>query len=357
MKLINPFRKRIKVQFNAADYFGCGFYRMMMPCSHLNYKDFKTSFQVKDKRYPLKYDTKADVIVTQWNIDKEDLKTYKNLQGLKVLDLDDFLHGKVTITSESIEYNPFQLDIIDQFIHASDVITCSTEYLKMKYIDKNKNIVVLPNQIDFKVFNRDAVPFVRNEQNKDKIVIGFAGSYTHYRDLKIPLQAVKNIMQENKNVIFCMIGFNGKVKLDVGNKIEEVDLLDGFDRNRVSIYDWTNDFRLHANRLALFDIGICPLIDNEFNRSKSPVKFLELSAMGIPSVCSDVEPYKSVQNKLFLAKTKGMIYQDWCDKLRLLVNDANYRKQVSQIRYQFVKDNYDIEKNVHRWENVYRNNK
>ncbi len=42
------------------------------------------------------------------------------------------------------------------------------------------------------------------------------------------------------------------------------------------------------------DIFIAPLIDNQFNRCKSAIKYLEYSALGVPGVYSRLSPYSSV---------------------------------------------------------------
>jgi hypothetical protein len=41
-------------------------------------------------------------------------------------------------------------------------------------------------------------------------------------------------------------------------------------------------------------IGIAPIADNTFNDSKSELKWLEYTALGVPTVASDVGPYKRV---------------------------------------------------------------
>lgn len=39
---------------------------------------------------------------------------------------------------------------------------------------------------------------------------------------------------------------------------------------------------------------VVPLLDNEFNRCKSPIKFLEGCALGVPVFCPDMLPYAGV---------------------------------------------------------------
>jgi glycosyltransferase involved in cell wall biosynthesis len=45
-----------------------------------------------------------------------------------------------------------------------------------------------------------------------------------------------------------------------------------------------------------FDVAVAPLRDDEFNRCKSDLKYLEYAALGLPAVFSDCEPYASVED-------------------------------------------------------------
>jgi len=40
------------------------------------------------------------------------------------------------------------------------------------------------------------------------------------------------------------------------------------------------------------DVAIAPLALHDFNRCKSPIKLLEYGALGIPVICTDIEPYR-----------------------------------------------------------------
>ena len=42
------------------------------------------------------------------------------------------------------------------------------------------------------------------------------------------------------------------------------------------------------------DISLAPLENNRFNQSKSNIKALEGTAIGVPMICSNVGPYKGI---------------------------------------------------------------
>ena len=41
------------------------------------------------------------------------------------------------------------------------------------------------------------------------------------------------------------------------------------------------------------DVAVAPLVDHPFNRAKSALKVLEYGMLGLPVVCSDLEPYRA----------------------------------------------------------------
>ncbi len=75
-----------------------------------------------------------------------------------------------------------------------------------------------------------------------------------------------------------------------------------------------------------FDIGLAPLVNSEFNRSKSDIKCLDYLAAGILPVVSDVEPYKSVELSSFIIRVENS--QDgWLNTLTELVKNKKGSSQ------------------------------
>jgi glycosyltransferase involved in cell wall biosynthesis len=72
-----------------------------------------------------------------------------------------------------------------------------------------------------------------------------------------------------------------------------------------------------------------PLADNNFNRSKSNIKFLEYSVCGFPAVYSDVGPYHSsvVQGETGLLTRNTP--EDWFINIETLVKDPGLRSRIA----------------------------
>jgi glycosyltransferase involved in cell wall biosynthesis len=83
------------------------------------------------------------------------------------------------------------------------------------------------------------------------------------------------------------------------------------------------------HRSASWDIAVAPLRDTPFNRSKSDLKFLEYSALGLPGVFSDIVPYnRSVTD----GETGLLVPNDgeaWHDAILRLAQDQVLRERLA----------------------------
>ena len=210
-------------------------------------------------------------------------------------------------------------------LEMSDGIITSTNYLKRAYSAHNKNIYVVRNGIDFEVWD-NLIP----SKKRKHLRIGFAGGPNHTRDVEYIARAVLQIRDEYPNVDFMFFGC-------------VIDRLKN--QKRIKTHEDFVDRKVYPQHLKNmgFDIGLAPLVDNQFNRSKSNLRWQEYSALGIPTIASPIIPFKeSIEhNKTgLLAKS----HQDWVDAMRLLINDEAKRKAIGQKAYYRVKKDYDVKK-------------
>jgi len=104
---------------------------------------------------------------------------------------------------------------------------------------------------------------------------------------------------------------------------------------------------------ALFrplDVGMVPLRDVAFNRSKSWVKGIEYAAAGVPFVAQDLPEYRKLQEDYGIGVTARRP-RDWAKALDLLVDREEwYVEAASNLRA--VKA-LDIRQGAHRWRDLY----
>jgi glycosyltransferase involved in cell wall biosynthesis len=215
--------------------------------------------------------------------------------------------------------------ILEQ-LSLSTAVIASTPYLKKLYSEYNSKIYVIPNGIDFNIWDKLKYP-----KHGKRIRIGWCGAASHNEDLRFVWSTILQILDKYPNVEFyCMAGVP--------------EFIAKCDHPRVLKHQgWYNPY-LYPQALVdrKFDIGIAPLLDNNFNRAKSNLRWLEYSAMKIPTVASSVEDFKRtvVDGKTgFLVREKD----EWFNKLSFLIENEDKRKEIGLNAYKEIKKNFNIE--------------
>lgn len=348
-------------------YSGVGYYRLVNPAKYVKKHDIKIigdDIKTMGEDALQKIIENNDIIVTK-AVDNPEacsrIMFFRDHYKKKVVvDLDD---NYFEVRPDQPGYKWYypgsqKRAILSAYLSLADHIIVSTQpladyhkdYFKKVYkIDKP--ISVIPNFNDLDEFR------YRYKGNGDKntIRIGWQGSTTHFSDLKMVMPAIKEIMKKHKNVIFEFMG---------GVEINQVrDLFGDFpedDFRRVSIIGGTPSWAGYPWKLSKtrWDIGLCPLIDDEFNRNKSHIKWMEYSSYKIPTIASKVYPYfediigkKTIQQGKtgYLAKTT----KDWVKYMELLIGSKQLRDEMGESAYKFVKENWQMKDNYYLYEDLF----
>ena len=245
--------------------------------------------------------------------------------GLKEIEY----HGKPVWKNNSNGFSIFKNYIrktyVEYGLRKADLVVVTTDKLAEHALKFNKNVFVNDNTIDFTKWWR-----LNNKINAPLKVI-WQGSPSHYNDwysIKDPL----NTLLREFNFELYMLGsqYQGIIDEDL--------------RHRVHALPWV-PFEAHSYRMMALqaDIALIPLANDEFNHYKSSIKWYEMSAMGVPSVVSNVEPYsKCIQHgKTALGYSNE---KEFCDSLKALLTNKGLRKNIGNSAYQWVKDNKDVTK-------------
>ena len=190
-------------------------------------------------------------------------------------------------------------------------------------------LYVLPNCVDIALLSYRKPP-------TERLTIGWAGGSSHFQDFAAVKSDLKTFLRRNPDVDMHFIGEN------YGELVGRPD---------ARYTGWSANLVDYLSKLD-FDIGLAPLAYHRFNRSKSDLKFLEYSALGIPVVASDFGPYgESVIHGVtgFLVKHP----HEWSRYLRDLVNDDDMRTEMG-INAKTWAATRVIQSNYWRWEAAYR---
>jgi len=201
-------------------------------------------------------------------------------------------------------------------------VTVTTPVLAEHASKFNSNVYVNRNVIDFDVWWR----LNRKEHKRPRII--WQGSPSHYNDwytIKKPL--AKLFLKHDFDLYLLGSAYPGLIPKKY--------------MDRVHILPWV-PFEAHSYRMMALepDFAIIPLEDSSFNRNKSSIKWLEMSAMGIPSVVSNFTPYKEVVSK----KTSIPFASDkeFYDGVELLLTNRGVRKNLGNAAYQEVKKHHNL---------------
>ena len=181
-----------------------------------------------------------------------------------------------------------------------------------------QSVHVVENCLDARVLGLAAEMRRRPQARPDgSVVIGYgSGTRTHDADFATVADAILAVLRRHPEVVLAI---HGHLTLPdsfdtVADRVFRVPFLDADDYMRA---------------LASWHISIAPLEPSVFNEAKSNIKFLEASIMGVPSVCTPTEPFRSViehGRTGFLPET----IEDWTETLSRLVQDADLRHRVAE---------------------------
>jgi glycosyltransferase involved in cell wall biosynthesis len=234
----------------------------------------------------------------------------------------------------SIKENYFRYKSLQDLLKLFDLTTTASSVIKDRYSKFSDNIKILPNSIDFNIFK----PLPKKDTGK--IRIGWTASDSHYAEIWM----VKRIMRK------VVDKYGDKVQFVLLGNIQE--LYSTFKPHELERHDFIglDVYPLKFASLGL-DIGLCPLDDIEFNRAKSQLKWSEYSALKIPTVCSNLDPYYCVEDGKtgLLANTE----EDFFNRICELVDNAELREKISFYAYDKNYEDYNLEKNAILWVEAY----
>ncbi len=192
--------------------------------------------------------------------------------------------------------------------------------------------IVIPNYIDESIWKIKSLSKTLN--NKDEYKILYFGTISHKIDLEImkaPIAKLnKELMRIGKKATLFVIGC---------------------ERYRESWYETIPvpknsteypEFAMMLQKLEDFDIGVAPLdLNNKLNYSKSGLKYLEYTALGLPCICTNIKPYSDiiVNNETAILVNNNSA-DEWASAMFEVLTDISFRKQMIVNAQEDIKKNY-----------------
>jgi glycosyltransferase involved in cell wall biosynthesis len=228
-----------------------------------------------DTQLPRYEDYKIVVLQQPWG--RAWLSTINRLRnelGIKVLyEVDDYLHGVAKQTAHDFarHYNKDALRQHEMCMRACDGMICSTDYIARRYARYNRNVYVCKNGLDI-------ARYKLTRPERKTVNIGWAGATGHVDPLVRWMNEIIPVMAENPQTNFVAIGQAGLAH-PIGQIL-------GDDRRAIGI-PWA-PLECYPAAMCMMDIAIAPSGDTSWYRGKSDLRWLEASALGIPTIADPV---------------------------------------------------------------------
>lgn len=325
------------------DGLGCGHVRMIQPLRELAKHGHEVKFVTTRKSESDERLSKAhdyDVVVGQRFAGYDGMSLWRRARtpsNRLVYETDDDLFS--IDMANWAAYSQFNKPVVREAIEGygltADLVTVTTETLGQVQRDIGcQNVSVLPNCVPEYVLD-----LPRTEHKRPRI--GWVGGGSHGVDMHEMVKAVRRFINKNDDWDLYLGGTDYRPTFNTANWDQ---MIHG---------DWTqiNEDERGYYQSIDFDIGLAPVRDTKFSRSKSALKALEYNARGIPVIASDVQPYREyIQHGLngFLVKSE----HEWMKYIRLLAGDPDLREYMGEHGRAFASQHL-IENNWDLWEAAY----
>ena len=341
-----------------ADYSGCGHWRMIWPESILRCNQALNisggTVMIADPNFYA--DVKAIRIQRQATESQKKFMSFmKEIQSKQseamnlIYEIDDII-----FIEDIPEYNRFRSAFDDPAIRKTsmeimlmaDEMTVTNQFMKEYFMDKtgHKQVTVIPNFVPKfwmdRFYNKTEISN-NFEENKKKPRILYCGSGAHFDvDSRVKhrddFHHVHDVIRKTVKD-FQWVFFGGYPLL----------LRDLVKEGKIEYHGWKSlmeyPYKMYELKPQLI---YAPLIDNNFNKAKSDLKFIEGCCMGIPTICQDMVTYQNAFHKF---KTGPELI----DQIKSLVKDRKKYIAESKRARRFGETRW-LENNINFYEELYK---
>jgi glycosyltransferase involved in cell wall biosynthesis len=198
-------------------------------------------------------------------------------------------------------------------------VSCGNEYLRSYAARNNPKSFLVPTTIDTE--NGHTIS-LKKENTPDKIVIGWTGSHSTLKYLQL---VEKELLQLEEK--FAMVEFHV-----VADKKPALSL------KRLHFKPWSQ--QTEVTDLAVFDIGIMPLPDDEWAKGKCGFKALQYMSMEVATVASPV----GVNPLIIQHGVNGFLAKEgeWLGVLTQLIENKALRMELGREGRKTVENHFSV---------------
>jgi glycosyltransferase involved in cell wall biosynthesis len=205
-----------------------------------------------------------------------------------------------------------------RMLTVSDAIIAGNEYLREEALKYNANVEVIPSPIDIERYTAKSY-----DSKGDGVILGWIGDHgsIHYLEKMRPI--FDALAREYPHVRL-------KIVCDTFFKCDQMEVIEK---------QWGSEDEVRD--LQSFDIGLMPLMDDPWSWGKCGLKIVQYQGVGVPVVCTPV----GINRDLVKDGENGFWARDdreWIEKLSILIEDLDLRKEMGLRGRERVKSGYSL---------------
>ncbi len=317
----------------------CGQIRVALPLTHPSLVDY-IQLDILPLEEALRAD--ADALLVQRNavVDPDAanrLADHCDRHGSrKLFEIDDDLFSLPDSHPEKAVYEQ-QMQGARAFVGRADSVIVTTQVLADRMRAYNPSVTIIPNNLDDRLWFSGGRGLPRLRRPGEKLRVAFVGGATHQEDLDLIAPALREVMRRRPGAVeFHMVGatFSDARGLATFLRLPPAEIAGRY----VRFVDW-------LRRSADWHVGLAPLVQSEFNASKSPLKFLDYGALGLAGIYSDGAPFKGVVEQ----GVTGLLAADgpaWTDALIRLIDDEAFRMELAMAARAEIRNRHTLSANA-----------
>ena len=104
-------------------------------------------------------------------------------------------------------------------------------------------------------------------------------------------------------------------------------------------------------KLLNLDIGLAPITNNDFNKKKTALKWMDYTMSGAATIASNISPYADA-----IAQDRtGKLAEDdeWYDAMKFLITQKQLRMKMASNALEDIRENYNADKSTDLWMDAY----
>jgi glycosyltransferase involved in cell wall biosynthesis len=311
------------------------YYRAIAPMRALEQRGHTVVWPAKADDVPLRELSGCDLVHFYRRMDRlGDLRKLSERGVAISFDNDDnFVAAEVSDGGKGLEGHRHNKEIfrsILQTARLADLTTTPNELLAEHYRSAGvDNVAVIENHLERNMFG------FGSKSKHDGVVVGWVAGREHKLDLeRVPfVDALKQLLEAHPDLYVLTVGVRLPLHSERYEHIPDVHI---------------GDLLKVTSRM---DIGIAPLVDTLFNRSRSNVKLKEYSSGGAAWLASPVGPY------LALGEKQGgrlVADHDWFSAIDELIRNSRTRKRLAKRALKWAKTQ-TIDRYASAWESEFLN--